>query len=155
MFESAKRPSSLGLLFAVICLQVVPLLALLIYFVWKMRQSHLGNREARRREALLHEAKELQKSLRRDDTSPQEYFSRASRAVQLKTALAKNMDPNTVDAEVAASVFHADEKTRLRLQQLFETSDEVRYSGSGENGAMRVAPQTRTEVSDLIESLRE
>jgi len=135
--------------------QVVPLLALLIYFVWKMRQAHLGNREARRREALLHEARELQKSLRRDDASPQEYFSRASRAVQLKTALAKNVDPNTVDAEVAASVFRADEKTRLRLQQLFETSDEVRYSGGGGNGAMRVEPETRTEVSDLIESLRE
>jgi len=27
VFESAKRPSSLGLLFAVVCLQVVPLLA--------------------------------------------------------------------------------------------------------------------------------
>ena len=75
--------------------------------------------------------------------------------MQLKTALAKNVDPNTVDAEVAATVFRADEKTRLRLQQLFETSDEVRYSGGGENGAIRVDPETRTEVSDLVESLRE
>ncbi len=119
-----------------------------------MRQAHLDNREARRREALQHEAAELQRSLGRDDASPQEYFSRASRAVQLKTALAKNLDPNTVDAEVAASVFQADEDTRVRLHHLFEKSDEVRYSGAGQNGIRLVPPETRTEVLDLIESLR-
>src|ERR1044071_1180487 len=135
--------------------QLFPLLALLGYCGWKTRQAHLDNREARRREALQHEARELQRSLRRDDTSPEEYFSRASRAVQLKTALAKNLDPNTVDAEVAASVFQADENTRRRLHHLFETSDAVRYSGGGQNGILIGPPETRTEVLDLIESLRE
>ena len=135
--------------------QLVPLLALLGYVGWKLRQTHLGNREARRREALQHEARELQRSLRREDVSPQEYFSRASRAVQLKTALAKNVDPNTVDAEVAASAFQADETTRARLQSLFETSDEVRYSGDGQNGVRSLSPDKRTEVLELIESLRE
>jgi hypothetical protein len=72
----------------------------------------------------------------------------------LKTALAKNLDPNTVDAEVAASVFQADEDTRVRLHHLFEKSDEVRYSGAGQNGIRLVPPETRTEVLDLIESLR-
>jgi hypothetical protein len=134
--------------------QLVPLLALLGYVGWKVRQARLDNREARRREALQHEATELQRSLRRDDASPQEYFSRASRAVQLKTALAKNLDPNTVDAELAASAFHADEETRLRLRHLFEKSDEVRYSGGGQNGIRQVPPETRNEVLDLIESLR-
>jgi len=134
--------------------QLFPLLLLLGYVGWKIRQAHLDNREARRREALQHEAIELQRSLRRDDASPQEYFSRASRAVQLKTALAKNLDPNTVDAEVAASVFQADENTRLRLHHLFEKSDEVRYSGGGQNGIRLVPTETRTEVLDLIESLR-
>ena len=116
---------------------------------------HLGNREAQRREALQHEVRELQRSLRRQDVSTQEYFSRASRAVQVKTALAKNVDPNIVDAEMAASVFQMDENTRLRLQHLFETSDEVRYSGDGRNGIHLVSPEKRTEVLDLIESLRE
>jgi hypothetical protein len=134
--------------------QLLPLLALLGYVGWKMRQAHLDNREARRREALQHEATELQRSLRRDDASAEEYFSRASRAIQLKTALARNLDPNTVDAELAASVFHADEETRLRLRHLFEKSDEVRYSGSGQNGIRQVPPETRNEVLDLIESLR-
>ena len=134
--------------------QLFPLLALLGYVGWKMRQAHLDNREAQRREALQHEAAELQRSLRRDDASPQEYFSRASRAVQLKTALAKNLDPNTVDAELAASAFHTDEETRLRLRHLFEKSDEVRYGGSGQNGIRLVPPETRNEVLDLIESLR-
>lgn len=134
--------------------QLFPLLALLGYVGWKIRKAQLNNREARRREALQHEATELQRSLRRDDASPREYFSRASRAVQLKTALAKNLDPNTVDAELAASAFHADEETRLRLRHLFEKSDEVRYSGSGQNGIRLVPPETRNEVLDLIERLR-
>lgn len=134
--------------------QLLPLLVFVGYVGWKMRQAHLGNREARRREALQQEVRELQRTLRSDDTSTREYFSQASRAVQLKTALAKNLDPNRVDAEIAASVFRADESTRARLRQLFETSDEVRYSGSGQNGG-RVPPEKRTEVLDLIESLRE
>ena len=134
--------------------QLIPLLALLGYVGWKVRQARLDNREARRREALQHEVTELQRSLRRDDASAQEYFFRASRAVQLKTALARNLDPNTVDAELAASAFHADEETRRRLRHLFEKSDEVRYSGSGQNGIRLVPPETRNEVLDLIESLR-
>ena len=135
--------------------QLVPLLILLGYLGWKMRQAHRDNREARRREALQHEAMELQRSLRRAETSPHDYFSQASRAVQLKTALAKNLDPNTVDAELAASAFHADDDTRRRLRSLFEKSDEIRYSGSGQNGNRQVSPETRNEILALIESLRE
>jgi hypothetical protein len=134
--------------------QLFPLLVLLGYLAWQMRRAHLDNREARRREALQHEATDLKRSLSRADASPQEYFSQASRAIQLKTALAKDLDPNTVDAEVAASVFQADENTRLRLRHLFEKSDEVRYSGGGQNGIRLVPPETRTEVLDLIDSLR-
>jgi hypothetical protein len=143
----ARRPFWLAQLF--------PFVVLLGYVGWKMRRAHLDNREARRREALQNEARELQRTLHRDDASPEEYFSRASRAVQLKTALAKNLDPNAVDAEVAASVFQADENTRRRLHHLFEKSDEVRYSGGAGNGIRLVPPETRTEVLDLIESLRE
>ncbi len=134
--------------------QLLPLLALLGYIGSKMRQARLDNREARQREALQHEAAELQRSLSRDDTSPEEYFSQASRAVQLKTALAKNLDPNTVDAELAASAFRADEETRRRLRHLFERSDEARYSGGGHNGIRQVPRETRKEVLDLIENLR-
>lgn len=134
--------------------QLLPLLVFVGYVGWKMRQTHLGNREARRREALQQEVRELQRTLRSNDTSTDDYFSQASRAVQLKTALLKNLDPNTVDADVAASVFQADENTRARLRRLFETSDEVRYSGGGRNGG-RVPPEKRTEVLELIESLRE
>ncbi len=48
-----------------------------------------------------------------------------------------------VDAEVAASVFQADENTRLRLRHLFEKSDEARYSGAGQNGIRRGARRKR------------
>jgi hypothetical protein len=142
----ARRPFWLAQLF--------PLLALLGYIGWKIRRAYRDNREARRREALQDEAMELQRSLRRDDASPHDYFSRASRAIQLKTALARNLDPNTVDAELAASTFQADDETRRRLHSLFEKSDEVRYSGSGQNGVRVIPPETRNDVIDLIESLR-
>ena len=133
--------------------QLVPLLFLLGFVGWKMRQAHLGNRDAQRREALQSEATALQRSLRGEDVPPQEYFSRASRAVQLKTALARGVDPNLVDAETAAAAFRADEDTRRRLQRLFEKSDEARYSG-GQNGIRLLPPETRQEVLELIENLR-
>jgi hypothetical protein len=133
--------------------QLIPLLALLGLVGWKIRQAHLDNRDARRREALQHEAAALQRSLRRENVSPQEYFSSASRAVQLKTALARDIDPNSVDAETAASAFRADEITRNRLRRLFEKSDEVRYSG-GHNGIRLLPTETRNEVLELIENLR-
>ncbi|MEY2504680.1 MAG: hypothetical protein QOG27_960 [Verrucomicrobiota bacterium] len=133
--------------------QLVPLFLLLGFVGWKMRQAHLGNRDAQRREALQSEAAALHRSLRGEDVSPQEYFSRASRAVQLKTALARGIDPNLVDAEAAAAAFRADEDTRNRLQRLFEKSDEARYSG-GQNGIRLLPPETRKEILELIENLR-
>lgn len=133
--------------------QLIPLLALFGFAGWKIRQAHLDNRDARRREALQHEAAALQRSLRRADVSPQEYFSSASRAVQLKAALAKDIDPNSVDADAAASAFQTDEITRNRLRRLFEKSDEARYSG-GQNGIRLLPAETRNEVLDLIENLR-
>jgi hypothetical protein len=133
--------------------QLVPLFLLLGFVGWKMRQAHLGNRDAQRREALQSEAAALHRSLRGEDVPPQEYFSRASRAVQLKTALARGIDPNLVDAEAAAAAFRANEDTRLRLQHLFEKSDEARYSG-GQNGIRLLPPETRKEILELIENLR-
>ncbi|MEY2500495.1 MAG: hypothetical protein QOI07_829 [Verrucomicrobiota bacterium] len=133
--------------------QLIPLLAILGFIVWKIRAAHLNNREALRREELQHEATALQRSLRREDVSPEEYFSRASRAVQLKTALLQNVDPNSVDADSAASAFRMDEASRARLRRLFEKSDEVRYSGSG-NGIRLLPAETRNEVLELIDNLR-
>jgi len=133
--------------------QLIPLLAMLGFIGWKIRLAHLNNREARRREALQHEAAALQRSLRREDVSPEEYFSRASRAVQLKTALARNVDPNSVDAEMAAAAFGMDEAARIRLRRLFEKSDEARYSGGG-NGIRLLPAETRNEVLELIDNLR-
>jgi hypothetical protein len=85
--------------------------------------------------------------------SPQEYFSNASRAVRVKTALAKNVDPNVVDAETAAAAFELDEGEREQLRQLFERSDELRYSGRP-NGSGTILGKERQQVLELIESLR-
>ncbi|HYY14498.1 MAG TPA: BatD family protein [Chthoniobacterales bacterium] len=133
--------------------QVAPLLALLAFVAWNVRQRRRDSRQARRVATLEHESSELLRRLRRRDLSPAEYFSDAARAVRLKTALAKDVDPNVVDAEMAASAFALDEVSRAQLQRLFERNDELRYSGRP-NGAETINGEDRREVLDLIESLR-
>jgi hypothetical protein len=82
---------------------------------------------------------------------PPEYFSDASRVVQLKTALKQNIEPGAVDADTAARVFALDEERSERMRRLFAISDELRYSGKA-NGS--VSPDHRREALELIESLR-
>jgi len=133
--------------------QLIPLAALLGFIGWKIRQAKIDNREARRIGALQQESTDLLRRLRRGEVSPQEYFLDASRAVRVKTALAKNVDPNAVDAEMAAATFQLDENSRAQLRRLFERSDELRYSGRP-NGTGAISPENRREVLELIENLR-
>jgi hypothetical protein len=133
--------------------QIIPLLGLVGFVGWKARQIRMGNREAQRIAALNHESAELMRKLRRADASPYEYYLDASRAVQVKTALARNVEPNVVDVEMAGTAFQLDENSSRQLRQLFARSDELRYSGTG-NGGRTLSPETRREVLDLIEHLR-
>jgi BatD DUF11 like domain len=132
--------------------QIAPLMILLGFAGWRIGQTRMGNRQARRIAALQHESAELVRKLRRSDVSLQEYFSDAARAVQLKTALVRGIDPNTVDAELAQSAFTLDETSREQLRRLFQRSDELRYSGRY-NGAESISPKDREEVLHLVESL--
>ena len=133
--------------------QIIPFIAFLGFVGWKLRQIKLMDREAQRRADLQHEAAELQRKLRRSDTPLQEYYAEAARAVQLKTALAKNVNPNAVDAKAAAAAFKLDEAMRNQLETLFQHKDELRYSGE-QNGGETVSPNERREVLELIEHLR-
>lgn len=136
--------------------QSIPLAALLVFAGWKIRRARLDNRQALRIAALQHEAAELMHKLRRDDTSPQEYYAEASRVVRLKAALAsgnRGIDPNVVDAETAANTFNLDTDSRDRLRRLFEQNDEWQYSGT-RNGPGRISPENRRDVLELIENLR-
>ena len=133
--------------------QIVPLILLLGFVGWKIRQAKINNRDAQRAAALQQESNELLRQLRRSEISPQEYFSNALRVVRVKTALAKNMNPNAVDADIAAKAFNLGENERAQLRTLFERSDELRFSGGG-NGAGRISNDERDEVSRLLESLR-
>jgi BatD DUF11 like domain len=133
--------------------QLLPLILFLGFLSWKIRQANIDNREARRVAALQQESTELLRKLRRSELSPQEYFSNASRVVRVKTALAKNINPNAVDAETAAKAFALGESDRAQLRTLFERSDELRFSGSG-NGAQKISSAEREEVLRLLESLR-
>ncbi len=132
--------------------QAVPLLGLIGFFAWKSRERRLANREGLRRAAWEQETAELQKKLRRTDEPPDQYFAEALRVVQLKTALARRMEPNVVDAETAVAAFDLSEERRDRVRELFRRSDELRYSGR-QNGKDAVSEETRREVLDLIENL--
>src|SRR4029077_5160228 len=57
--------------------QIAPLIALLGFAGWKIRQTRIGNRELQRVTALQQESAELLRNLRRGQLSPQEYFSNA------------------------------------------------------------------------------
>jgi hypothetical protein len=133
--------------------QLAPLILLLGFVGWKIRQAKIDNRDAQRAAALQQESTELLRKLRRSELSPQEYFSNASRVVRVKTALATNINPNAVDAETAAKAFDLGESERAQLRTLFERSDELRFSGSG-NGARSVSSDEREEILRLLESLR-
>src|SRR6266581_3259382 len=136
--------------------QVIPLLALIGFAVWKIRRARINNRQAQRIAALHHEAAELMHNLRRKDASPREYYAEASRVVRVKTALAsasRGIDPNIVDAETAADTFKLNSDERDRLRRLFEQSDEWQYSGA-HNGPGRISPENRQEVLELVENLR-
>src|SRR6266513_2547225 len=133
--------------------QLAPLILLLGFIGWRIRQAKIDNRDAQRAAALQQESNELLRKLRRSDLSPQEYFSNASRVVRVKTALAKNINPNAVDAETAAKAFDLGEHERAQLRTLFDRSDELRFSGSG-NGAGKISSEEREEVLRLLENLR-
>ena len=133
--------------------QFIPLALLLGFIGWKIRQSRAGDREAQRIAARQQEMSRLLRELRRGDVSPRVYFSQATRVVQLKTAVAKNISPNAVDAETAATAFALGETERTQLRKLFERKDELSFSGSG-NGAQKISDNEREEVLRLVESLR-
>jgi hypothetical protein len=133
--------------------QLAPFILLLGFIGWKIRQTKIDNLEAQRVAALQQESTELLRKLRRTELSPQEYFSNASRVVRVKTALAKNINPNAVDAETASKAFDLGEHERAQLRTLFDRSDELRFSGSG-NGAATISSDEREEVLRLLESLR-
>jgi len=132
--------------------QAVPFLGLVGFFGWEIRRRRLENREGRRRAAWEHESAELERKLRRANDPPDQYFAEALRVVQLKAALARRLEPNTVDAETAVAVFDLPDEKRDRMRELFRRSDELRYSG-GQSGNGKVGEETRREVLELIESL--
>ncbi|MFL6542371.1 MAG: BatD family protein [Chthoniobacterales bacterium] len=132
--------------------QLVPLLAVIGFCLWAVKRTRANDRQRRRLLELQHEAHELQRRLRRADLPPRDYIGDATRAVQLKVALAENVSPQGVDAETAARAFGVDDATRDQLRQLFAESDELRYSGGNGNAAL--SPQRQREVAELVEALR-
>jgi oxygen tolerance protein BatD len=135
--------------------QLLPLLAVAGFVGWKIHQANAGNREARRIAALQHELAERMRKLHRGDASPREYYAEASRAVRVKAALAsgkRQIDPNAVDAEIAADTFALNGDSRERLRRLFAQSDELQYSGA-HNGSGKISSEDRRDVLELIENL--
>ena len=133
--------------------QLVPLLGLLGFVAWKLRARRLDDRESLRRAGWQREVAEAEGTLRRGDSSNSEFIGAATRAVQLRAALAKGVEPNSVDAEVAAKILALDDTGRARLNRLFAQADELRYSGSA-NGSAATSRLDRSDIVEFIESLR-
>ncbi|MFL6594598.1 MAG: BatD family protein [Chthoniobacterales bacterium] len=131
--------------------QLLPLLALVGFVAFRLQRTRAGNRDAQRIARLQHEAAALERKLKHDGANPQEYVAAAARTVQLKTALASRVDPNSVDADSAANAFRLDEQQRSRLERLFRESDELRYSGGSNGNAL--SPEKRREILELVENL--
>src|SRR6266513_2858277 len=132
--------------------QLFPLALVLGLLGWKVQSIRASNRAALRAAQLQHEKDELLRKLRRKQLAPRDYFSDASRVVQLQTALKENnIEPATVDAETAARVFGLDPEQSERMRRLFAKNDELRYSGVGGDGAL--TSDGRREALELIESL--
>jgi BatD DUF11 like domain len=133
--------------------QLFPLALVLGLLGGKVHNIRASNRAALRAAQLQHERDELLRKLRRNQLAPRDYFSDASRVVQLKTALKQNnIEPATVDAETAARVFALDAERSERMRRLFAKSDELRYSGVGTSGGT-LAGDGQREALELIESL--
>jgi hypothetical protein len=133
--------------------QLLPFALALGLVGWKVQSVRTSNRAALRAAQLQHERDGLLRKLRRDQLAPREYFSDASRVVQLKTALKQtNIEPATVNAETAARVFGLNAEQSERMRRLFATSDEFRYSGAG-NGESALSSAGRHETLELIERL--
>jgi hypothetical protein len=135
--------------------QLIPLLAVIGFAGWKVRQRGINDREMRRIAALQHEAADLMRKLHRGDASPREYYAEASRVIRLKAALAsgsRRIDPNTVDADTAADTFGLNGDSRERLRRLFEQSDELQYSGA-HNGSGKISSENRRDVLEIINDL--
>jgi hypothetical protein len=132
--------------------QALPFLGLIGFFGWEMRKRRLENRAGQRIAAWESESTELQRKLRRAEDPPDRYFAEALRVVQLKTALARKVEPNSVDAEAAVEAFDLPDEQRERVRELFRRSDELRYSGRP-NGNGTVPEETRREVLELIDRL--
>ncbi len=133
--------------------QLLPLLVLLSFIGWHWRRRRRSDRVALRRAEWQHQIAEVERRLRRSELSPSEYYAEAARAVQLKTALARGINPNVVDAGTAASAFRMKEPERAQLHDLFQKRDEMRYSG-GSNGNGTLSAEQQRDVLQLIDSLR-
>src|SRR5947208_13890988 len=108
--------------------QLLPLTLALGVMGWKVQNVRASNRAALRAAQLQHESDELLRKLRRDQLAPREYFSDASRLVQLKTTLKQtNIEPGTVDADTDASAFDLNAKKIERNRGLFPTMKDMSY----------------------------
>lgn len=133
--------------------QILPLLGLGGFIAWKIRQARLADHAAQRASSLREEIAQLQRKLRLGDLPPDQYVADATRAIQLKTALTTNVHPDAVDPGTAANAFRADDLTRSRIERLFQQRDELRYSGSAQNGARRRSKDSEREFQELVETL--
>ena len=133
--------------------QLVPLVGLVAYLLWKVHRARQRNLHAVRTAALQREADELRRKLRRSDSRPADFYADASRAIQIKSALLSGTDPERIDVAAATKALRADEQTQAQIRAIFERRDEMRYSGST-NGFDSLPENEREHLVEFVEDLQ-
>ena len=133
--------------------QLLPLVLLTGYLLWRIRGAHRRNLHAIRIAELQREADALRRKLRRHDSNPAEFYADASRVIQIRSALLSGTDPERIDAAAATNALRADENAQTQIRAIFERRDEVRYSGSP-NGFDSLQQDERERLVEFVEELQ-
>ncbi len=131
--------------------QLIPALALAGFMAWALRRRAMGDRNRLAAARLRRDLDVELRKLRAASASSHDYLASAARVVQLKAALKRGGNPESIDAENAGDAFAATAQQRQTLRRIFEQKDEMRYSGRTSNGDL--PPEARREILELIESL--
>ena len=135
--------------------QLLPFSALLALGGLQWRRTRLANGTVRREARLRQAREEAFRALRREQTSPADFYEAAIRTIQLATALhhSANLEPAAVDAEAACASRPLACEVSEGIRRIFAMHDELRYAGVGSGGSSTqgVHPDQREQVLQILE----
>ncbi len=130
--------------------QTVPLLALICFAGFAIRQRRANDLRARELAELRREKNALMRTLQ-DEKDSAAFYDAAARCVQLEIAMLTGRQPSVIDAQIACDARPLDSETANRIRAIFEARSEALYAGRGTSGS--VPPDEKARVFDAIQKL--